>query len=126
KALGKLFPEYENTDANDLQNSQPFITLLWENKAIFESAGWGRLFGEYAQTNSVGRSALDTLVNRLEALGLECSTLGRDFDDTAKDADLIFVDLFLGHQQSEDDVQRAIERVRTVVEIRRTLLLWLS
>ncbi len=118
-ALSKLFPEYEKTHATDLQNSQPFITVLWKNKTIFENAGSEQLFGEYAQTNSTGRSALDTLVNRLEALGLECSTLGRDFDETAKDADLIFVDLFLGHQQSEDDVQRAIERIRTVVDGRK-------
>lgn len=115
-ALGELFPDYENTDAADLRHSQPFITLLWENRAILGSSGWEQLFKGYAQTNSSGRSALNDLAHRLETLGLECSTLGRDVDDTAKGADLIFMDLFLGHQQSEDDVQRAIERVRTVVE----------
>ena len=44
--------------------------------------------------------------------------MGREFDEKARKADLIFVDLFLGFQQSEDDMTRAIQRVSSLVRDR--------
>ena len=62
------------------------------------------------------RVRLDALVGALEALGLACTTTGRELNEGAKRADLIFVDLFLGFHQSEDDMRRAVQRVEELVE----------
>jgi hypothetical protein len=42
--------------------------------------------------------------------------MGRELDQAAKQADLIFIDLFLGFHQSEGDMERAIHRVAELVE----------
>ena len=44
--------------------------------------------------------------------------MGREPNEEAKDADLIIVDLFLGYQQSEEDIDRAVRRVNKFVEDR--------
>ena len=56
------------------------------------------------------------LVAALEALGVTCTTMGRDLDAESREAELVFIDLFLGFHQSEDDMGRAIRRVGDLVE----------
>ena len=47
-----------------------------------------------------------------------CTRMGRDLSGEAGDADLIVIDLFLGRQQSGDDIARAVQRARDLVKER--------
>lgn len=115
KLLAQIYSGYEDASPDELQTSQNFIDVLWENRKNLPNTACDPLFGTYESTNAIERGGLDTLVRALEELGLACTTMGRELDEEAKEADLIFVDLFLGFQQSGDDMDRAIQRVRELV-----------
>jgi hypothetical protein len=113
--LSQLFPAYETTQREDLQTSQAFIDALWTNRAALPAPARDTLFREYENTNATERAGLEALITALTALGLTCTRMGRDLREEARTAELIFVDLFLGYQQTEDDIQRAIRRVSDLV-----------
>ncbi len=114
--LAGLFPAYETTGREELQTSQPFVEVLWNNKNALPAAT--ALFLDYETTNATELTTLNSLVAALEALDLTCARMGRELTDDAKAADLLFVDLFLGHQQTEADLQRAIRRVMEIMDSR--------
>lgn len=116
--LGQLYPAYETTQREDLLVSQAFIDALWANRAALPAPARDALFREYENTNATESKGLQALITTLTALGLTCTTMGRDLRDEARTADLIFVDLFLGYQQTEDDIQTAIRRVNDLVRHR--------
>ena len=109
--LSELHTGYEDASTDDLKTSQEFVAVVWENREKLPRATSDHLFSEYEDTKATERARLDALVGALEALGLTCTTMGRDLDEGAREADLIFVDLFLGFHQSEGDMERAIRRV---------------
>lgn len=113
--LGQLYPAYETTEREDLLASQAFIDALWADRQALPATARDTLFREYENTNATERAGLQALVTALTALGLTCTTMGRDLREEARTAELIFVDLFLGYQQTEDDIQRAICRVSDLV-----------
>ena len=119
KLLADIYPGYEDASPDDLINSQEFIKLVWENRAELPQAAYDLLFQEYENTKATERTRLDRLIAELEALGLTCTKIGRELNERvyegAKEADLLFVDLFLDFHQSEDSMSRAIRRVRELV-----------
>lgn len=116
--LTSLFPTFEETDQGDLQASQGFIDILWKNRQEFPKGPIETLFRDYENSNATERGELEKLVQVLERAGLVCTKMGRDFSSEAGDADLIVIDLFLGRQQSGDDMARAVERARDLVKDR--------
>ena len=116
--LKTLHDGYEEASAGELRASPGFIAVVWDNRERLPQAACGHLFRDYEQTNDTERGGLETLVAAMEALGLTCTTMGRDLDAEAREAELIFIDLFLGFYQSEDDMARAIQRVGELVEHR--------
>lgn len=113
--LKQLFPGFDNADAGDLQESQDFIDILWGNRKSLPAGPIETLFRDYESTNETERAELERLVQALEELGLTCARIGRDPTAEANDADLIVIDLFLGRNQSGDDMERAVERARDLV-----------
>ena len=116
--LADLYPGYESAAPDELTNSQKFITVVWENRGNLPAAVCDPLFSEYADTKANELNMLKVLVAALENLGLACTTMGREPDEGAKEADLVIVDLFLGYQQSEEDIDRAVRRVKDLVKDR--------
>lgn len=114
--LKTLYDGYEESSADELIASPEFIAVVWDNREKLPQAACGHLFRDYEQTKYTERSGLEVLVAALEALGLTCTTMGRDLDVEAREAELIFIDLFLGFQQSEEDMARAIQRVGELVQ----------
>ena len=116
--LKSLYDGYEEASADELKASVEFISVVWDNREELPQAACGHLFRDYEQTKNTERSGLEALVAALEALGLTCTTMGRDLDEEAGEAELIFIDLFLGFQQSEEDMARAVRRVGALVQDR--------
>ena len=116
--ISELYPIYEETQPDDLKASQEFVGVLWDNRSRLPSQARKHLFDDYENTNATERTALDGLLSALKALGLTCTAMGGGINEAAKEADLIFVDLFLGFRQSKDDMERAIHRVSELVRNR--------
>lgn len=116
--LEALYPGYENVDQSILRSSGKFITVLWENREKISQEVVAILFRDYESRNANDRLQLGNLVQRLEDLGLTCTTIGREIDDDVNEADLVVIDLFLGSQSSEKAVEHAVKRVRKIVSDR--------
>ena len=114
--LKTLHEGYEEASTDELKASPEFIAVAWENRENLPQAACEHLFRDYEETKNTERGGLEVLVAALEALGLTCARMGRDLDEEARAADLIFIDLFLGFHQSEDDMTRAIQQVGKLVE----------
>ena len=110
--LEKLYPPYKNDGIETLRMNQDFINVIWAHKKDIPSESWMALFGTYEETNSNERHILDELISTLTLLGLSCHTMGRELDEKASEADLLFIDLFLGMQQSEEDINHGIKLVK--------------
>ena len=113
--LSEWYPAYEDTKLDELKASREFVSVLWNNRARLPTPAREHLFNDYETTKSTEQAVLDKLVAALDTLGLTCTRMGRDFNEDAKAADLIFVDLFLGFHQSEGDMEPAISRVSELV-----------
>lgn len=116
--LAQLYPPYEVTDAADLRIDQEFISSLWKDRENLPGNARNTLFEDYERSNTAEQSFLTELVDALMGFGLTCSTMGREFDPEANAADLVFIDLFLGFHQSDEDIDRAINRVGELVRER--------
>ena len=113
--LSQLHAGYDNEPADKLKSDPEFVAILWNNRNDVQLTATKNLFQEYEQSNYAERRKLENLIKRLEGLGLTCEALGRDSINEAKKADLIFIDLYLGYQQSEEDMERAIRFIRELL-----------
>jgi len=118
--IRKIYPPYPDTEREEIENSDEFVSVLWKNCNLLPSKIWNTLFEEYEHKNPGERQWLNGLVTSLKQLGIECTTLGRDFTEGAGDADLVFIDLFLGFGESENSVKQAIEGVDKLVRGRES------
>jgi hypothetical protein len=117
--LASVYPAYTSASEEELRASDEFVGVLWRERARLANAQ--KLFAEYERKNAQERRVLDALVTSLSALALECTAMGRDLDmEKAGLADLVFIDLFLGFSQADADMERAIERVSSLVRGRET------
>jgi hypothetical protein len=110
--------EYDRQDATELRRDSLFIDAVWTERAHI--AGAGTLFDEFDRGQQAKRAQLQPLRDLLEQqLGLACDAFGRDENAVVGNADILFLDLFLGVLESEEAVNRAIARVKGVVDQRR-------
>ena len=116
--ISGMYPAYENTKLDDLRVSPEFVNVLWANRTRLPDLAREHLFSNYEHTKATERTVLDALVLKLESVGLTCTSMGRELDHAAKEADLVFIDLFLGFHQSESDMECAIQRVSELVRNR--------
>ena len=110
--------DYARQAATELRRDQLFIDVVWSSRATVDC--FGVLFEDFEREQQVKRDALQPLRALLETgLGIKCEVFGRDESAAIAEADIIFLDLFLGFLEQEDAIKRAIERVRGVVAQRR-------
>ena len=112
-----LFPDYQPEDREELKRSQEFIDALWQSRDTIRNL-LGGLFDDYEQKIQDNRPFLDAAEAALNALDIPFNTCGRDFVDSAIEADLIVIDLFLGIQQGVDDRQLTVEHLKEVIKRR--------
>ena len=119
-SIREIYPGYVDSAREDLQDENGFISSLWKHRAVLPEEAWATLFEDYEQKNSSEREYLNNLAASLKQLGLECTTLGREFASGAHDAELVFIDLFLGFRQSQSAMEQAITGIRTLVRGRES------
>ena len=116
--LSELYADYETTSVDHLKTSQEFIKILWDNRHKLGQNEMAYLFENYETTKNTERSQLDVLVEKLRSLNLICMNMGRYHDASAIEADLIFIDLFMGFHQLDADMDCAIQLIHELVKNR--------
>ncbi len=119
-ALNAAFPGYADLGAEDLQESDGFVGCLWANKGQIAPALCQVLFARYVADMQADIRHLEVLRGLLEAAGLVCSAVGRDFVGAVADADIVFMDLYLCSAQRTDDIKVSIEGLASAIAERRT------
>ena len=119
-ALNTAFPGYEDLGAEDLQKSDGFVGCLWTNKEQITPALCQALFARYVADMQADIGHLDVLRGLLEAAGLVCNSVGRNFVPAVADADIVFMDLYLCSAQRPDDIKVSIEGLASEIAKRRT------
>jgi len=110
--------EYERTDASTLRREPLFINAAWDQRTQLPTVA--ALFADFEKAQKTKRDELAPLQGLLETdLGLNCQVFGRDEAAAIAEADIIFLDLFLGFLETEEAINRAIEKIKGVVERRR-------
>ena len=120
EALNTAFPGYADLGAEDLQKSDGFVECLWTNKEQIAPALCQALFARYVADMQTDRGHLNVLRGMLEAAGLVCSAVGRNFVPAVADADIVFMDLYLCSAQRQDDIKVSIEGLASAIAERRT------
>jgi hypothetical protein len=119
----RIVADYNGADISeveplDLARDPNFVSALWRARAGIEAAG--PLFEEFERSQTAKRAELVPLQELLEKdLALNCTTVGRSANDGLADAQLLFLDLFLGYVETKEAIDAAIARVRSVVQPRR-------
>jgi hypothetical protein len=119
-ALNVAFPGYSELEAEDLQKSDGFVSCLWTNKGQIAPALCRTLFARYVADMQADIEHLTVLRGLLEASGLACNTVGRNFVPAVTDADIVFMDLYLCSAQRTDDIKVSIEGLARAIAERRT------
>lgn len=113
--IAEAYPPAAERDLEELFRTDDYVAAVWElREELGEVAA--TVFSTYASDQSADEKYLQLVVMQLEAVGLSCETAGRNFVDKSRTADVIVIDLFLGHGQddaafmvSKDALKRAVE-----------------
>ncbi|HXH42223.1 MAG TPA: hypothetical protein VNK51_00065 [Bradyrhizobium sp.] len=112
------YQEYDAKDPSELSRDPAFLKIAWELRDELKPAG--AVFVEFIEVRQNKRDRLVPLQDLLKGgLGLICNTYGRDGHDAIDDANIIFLDLFLGYMEGPGAVDQAIERIKAIVDRRR-------
>ena len=112
-----LFPAYEPEDREDLKQNQEFIKALWDGRDDIPDL-LGELFDYYEQKTSENRPFLREAESALTSLEIRFERCGRNFVESAINADLIVIDLYLGIQQGIHDREFTVEKLKEVIDRR--------
>jgi hypothetical protein len=109
---------YDNRDWSQLRRDTRFIEIVWSLRASFVAAT--ELFSDFERHLRLKRAGLTPLTDLLQTtLGLTCQLAGREYKAALEDASIVFLDLFLGHQEDQSAIALAIDRIRRVVSSRQ-------
>ena len=95
--------------------------MLWNHRDSLTKKTSDSLFGNYEAKKVGERKELDNIVKILKELGLQCDTMGTKIIESVNRADLLIVDLFLGSQQLETDVEYTVWLVEKILKRREEL-----
>jgi hypothetical protein len=102
---------------DELRNDDNFIKFVWEQRG--RSKVLQALFLPFTERQANGKAQLEPLRTLLfDSLKLQGTTYGSQHSE-AVDVQLLFVDLFLGAQQDQEARNKALERVKAIVDARR-------
>lgn len=102
----------------ELARDPRFLSALWSVRA--QIAGATPLLEDFERTQAAKRAELQPLRELLEQdLSLQCTTVGRQPAAEVGQAQILFLDLFLGYVEATEAVEAAIARLKSVVDARR-------
>jgi hypothetical protein len=116
--LKQIFPPYDGMRADELRNSDAFVSTLWQQRQVIRKELIDPLFLRYDQDKVADLAYLQSLTEILAALNLQCSSAGRNFAAAAATADLIVIDLYLSSSQDNEAMAYSINGLKEVINNR--------
>jgi len=104
-------------EGSELQRDPKFVKSVWESRDSLSAAE--PLFEDYARERSRKLADLAPLQTLISELDLECKTFGREGSNGVVEAQIVFLDLFLGFVESDEAVNAAIARLKEIMARRR-------
>jgi hypothetical protein len=111
KHLRAAFPAFDRMDATELRNSDEFVAAVWGIRDKLRPELPTQLFDTYEQGTRSDRGFLNRLEAALKPLGVTPIRAGRTLPEGARDAGIVFADLFLGAAQIDPDMERSLARL---------------
>jgi len=111
----EVFPAYDDMSSAQLRTSDEFVAAVWRAKGKISDENWNTLFDDYVRATAGDRTFLNVLEEQLRALGITCTTSGRQLPHEAIQVPLIFADLFLGATQEAHDVDESVNKLQTIL-----------
>lgn len=115
--INEAFPMAAESRFDELVVSDAYVAILWSLRAELGEVT-EPLFANYVADQAADQKFIDLARSKLEALGLRCQTIGREFYDAAQDADLILIDLFFNKAQDDAALNESKERLRRALAAR--------
>ena len=111
--------DYDKQGPDSLRRDMRFVSVAWSIRADLGAPGT-ELFREFESQRASKRSVLEQLERLVGTdLQLPFSKIGRREDPAIHDAQIIFLDLFLGSKDDQNAVDNSIRKIKQVVEQRR-------
>lgn len=98
--LQEEYPQAAERSFDELITDDGYVAAIWNLREEF-GAICDPLFATYIGDQQSDQQYMEQAVEKLKALGLECTTSGRDFIGYVGSADLILIDLFLNKTQDD-------------------------
>lgn len=97
------YPGDEKTPFATRITEDGYVAAVWRLRDKLDGAA-DPVFATYLVDQAADLKFVDLVKKRLEAVGIACTTAGREFRDAALVADVIIIDLFFGNAQDDADL----------------------
>lgn len=116
--IAEICPDTAELPFNEQMNDDRYVAAVWELReelgAIAEP-----VFAGYIQDQAADDKYVQLAKSKLEALGLHCTTIGREFEAAAATADIILIDLFFGKAQNSHAMDESKGRLKVALHQRK-------
>lgn len=109
------FEDYADTDGQALRSSDEFVATIWKLRKELRPELGDTLFQEYDQSKQLDKDFLNKLEGLLSEIGIGSIHSGRDVPSSARSAQIIFADLFLGSTQSDLDIDASLKQLKILL-----------
>lgn len=116
--INNVYPAAANKRFDECVTDDEYIAAVWSLRNDLGDI-CEPIFATYVADQKSDQQYIDKAVEKLQGLGLECETCGREFLQTAKSADLILIDLFFSKTQDDSALNESKNKLKLVIEERR-------
>ena len=109
------FPAFAEMTAQELQQSDGFVAAAWHARATIRPELWNVLFSSYEQATNSDRKFLENLEAELKSLGVTPIPSGREVPEAAREANVIFADLYLGTAQEPENIELSVTKLKDLL-----------
>lgn len=114
----KEYPSANEKDFDELIADDEYVAAIWNLRDELGEV-CVPVFETYTSDQKSDQNYINHAVSKLEALGLQCETSGRDFIDAAQNADLILIDLFFSKEQDDSALNESKTKLCKALAKRR-------
>lgn len=116
--IAAAFPQGDGLNFQALITNDEYVAKIWELRNELGAVATA-VFATYSANQASDEEYVAVAQARLEALGLECKKAGRNFHEDALAADIILIDLFLGHNQDQTSLDASKAALKAVANERK-------
>ncbi len=114
----EAYPSAAQKRFDQLVADDEYIATLWNLRSELQGV-CDNLFSTYMIDQQSDQRFIDLAVEKIENLGLQCETSGRNFIELIHDVDLVLIDLFFNKIQDDHSLEQSKTSLRNALDSRR-------